>query len=137
MRRMLTYCALALLGAWLVVACGQAGGQPQAAHALVVSASEYRFLPAQFSLPAGQPSTISLKNVGQQPHDLTLATGPGVPTPDTHGDAAHATKSAFHVAADPGQSATLTLTLAPGDYTLICSVPGHAELGMRGSISVE
>lgn len=136
MRHRFTRVIIALLGAGLAVACGQAAGQPQAAAALVISASEYRFLPAQLTLPAGQAATLRLKNAGQQPHDLTLASGPGIPTPDAHADAAHAANSAYHVAAEPGQSATLTLTLPPGDYTFICSVPGHAELGMRGSISV-
>jgi uncharacterized cupredoxin-like copper-binding protein len=34
----------------------------------------------------------------------------------------------------PGKSATLTVTLKKGKkYTYICTVPGHAQLGMKGS----
>ena len=34
----------------------------------------------------------------------------------------------------PGKSATLMVTLKKGKkYTYICTVPGHAQLGMKGS----
>jgi plastocyanin len=36
----------------------------------------------------------------------------------------------------PGDADTLELTLAPGAYTLYCSLQGHEELGMRTDISV-
>ncbi len=33
----------------------------------------------------------------------------------------------------PSKSASLTVTLAKGKtYTYICTVPGHAQLGMKG-----
>ncbi len=36
----------------------------------------------------------------------------------------------------PGQSATLTLDLAPGTYTYVCTIPGHEMLGMKGVLTV-
>jgi plastocyanin len=36
----------------------------------------------------------------------------------------------------PGDADTLKLTLAPGTYTLYCSLTGHEEQGMRTDISV-
>ncbi len=36
----------------------------------------------------------------------------------------------------PGDSDTLTVTLAAGPYTLYCSLEGHEEAGMRADISV-
>ena len=34
-----------------------------------------------------------------------------------------------------GKSATLTVTLKKGKkYTYICTVPGHAQLGMKGTL---
>src|SRR4029077_17591262 len=35
-----------------------------------------------------------------------------------------------------GGTKTLTLTLAPGTYTFYCSVPGHEQAGMKGTLTV-
>lgn len=37
----------------------------------------------------------------------------------------------------PGKSATLTVTLKKGRYRYLCTVPGHAELGMKGVFIVK
>jgi uncharacterized cupredoxin-like copper-binding protein len=36
----------------------------------------------------------------------------------------------------PGKSASLTVTLKRGKYTYICTVPGHASAGMKGTFTV-
>lgn len=33
---------------------------------------------------------------------------------------------------DAGAEATLSLNLAAGEYRVVCTVPGHADLGMLG-----
>jgi uncharacterized cupredoxin-like copper-binding protein len=33
----------------------------------------------------------------------------------------------------PGKSASLTVTLKAGKYTYVCTVPGHAAAGMKGT----
>jgi len=59
-----------------------------------------------------------VKNVGKIPHDLALQGG---------------AKTAL---ISPGKSATLTVTLKPGTYTLYCSVPGHRQAGMVAKLTV-
>ena len=36
-----------------------------------------------------------------------------------------------------GGTKTLTMTLAPGTYTYYCSVPGHRQAGMQGTLTVK
>jgi uncharacterized cupredoxin-like copper-binding protein len=54
-------------------------------------------------------------------HDLVLEGGPGGGT-DIIG---------------PGETASLSVTLEPGSYTLYCSVGNHRALGMEIEITVE
>ena len=37
----------------------------------------------------------------------------------------------------PGESTTLTVTLAPGTSTYLCTVAGHAAAGMKGTLKVQ
>jgi uncharacterized cupredoxin-like copper-binding protein len=36
----------------------------------------------------------------------------------------------------PGGTSTVTAKLAPGTYTFLCPVPGHAQAGMTGTLTV-
>jgi uncharacterized cupredoxin-like copper-binding protein len=129
-RRLLT--ALCLL---FLAACGPS---TQAPSGVRVAASEFRFEPASLTLKANAPTTLTFKNAGQTLHDLTIVSGPGIPTPDAHPSGDHMTeKQPYHVAAEAGKETTLPLNLPAGSYTFICSVQGHKELGMQGTIEVQ
>jgi uncharacterized cupredoxin-like copper-binding protein len=126
---------LPALCALLLMACGPGSQTPSGVR---VAASEFRFEPSSLKLQAGVPTTLTLKNAGQTLHDLTIVSGPDIPTPDPHASSDHmADKQPYHVAAEPGKEATLPLTLPAGTYTFICSVAGHKELGMQGLIDVQ
>jgi uncharacterized cupredoxin-like copper-binding protein len=103
-----------------------------------VAASEFRFEPASITLNANAATTLTFKNVGQTLHDLTIVSGPGIPTPDTHASGDHgAEKQPYHVVAEAGKETTLDLNLPAGSYMFICTVAGHKELGMQGTITVQ
>ncbi len=36
-----------------------------------------------------------------------------------------------------GQSTTAEFTVKPGTYTFYCSLPGHEEAGMKGTLTVK
>ena len=78
------------------------------------------FEPKQLSAKAGKIS-ITLSNASPLEHDVVIAQGSSVlgSTPTFKGG-----------------SKTLTLTLKPGSYTFYCSVPGHRQAGMEGTLSV-
>jgi uncharacterized cupredoxin-like copper-binding protein len=61
-------------------------------------------------------------NKGQTTHALMI-TGPGI-------------KMAMTKDIQPGQSATLAVTLKKGAYDIFCPIPGHKALGMNVNIKV-
>jgi plastocyanin len=74
----------------------------------------------QLSAKAGAV-TINFTNAAALEHNLTIAEGSKV------------------LGATPtftGGARTLTLTLKPGTYTFYCTVPGHRQAGMEGTLSV-
>jgi plastocyanin len=74
----------------------------------------------QLSAHAG-PIAITMTNMSPLEHNVTVARGSTV------------------LGATPtftGGSRTLTLNLKPGTYTFYCSVPGHRQAGMEGTLTV-
>jgi len=87
-----------------------------------VVAKEYSFGLSRLQVKRG-PAVIELANFGQDPHDLRLQR-----------------VGARHIAGlgvvAPGERAQLSLKLAPGRYSLWCSVAHHRALGMRAILIV-
>ncbi len=74
----------------------------------------------QLSAKAGTV-TITMANMSPLEHNVTIAEGSKV------------------LGATPtfvGGTRTLTLKLKPGKYTFYCSVPGHRQAGMEGTLNV-
>lgn len=88
--------------------------------AIHVQAREFSFALDSSQAPAGE-ITFVVENTGAMVHDFAIR-GDGVDeaTPEI----------------EPGESASLTVTLEPGTYTYICTIPGHEQLGMRGAFTV-
>lgn len=91
------------------------GALPDDAFVWVAEDIEYTEAPAE--IPAGE-AAIALDNQGQLLHDVTFEGADVV------------------VEADAGQQAAETFTLEAGTYTYFCSVPGHREAGMEGTVEV-
>ncbi len=128
-----------LLCVLLLIGCGTTTA-PEPPAGLIVTATEFRFNPSALTLKAGEPAELTLKNAGQTLHDLTIVAGPGIPTPSAPAndtDPQSSDGSPYHVAAQAGTQATLNFTLPPGSYTFICTVQGHADLGMRGTLTAQ
>ena len=66
--------------------------------------------------------TFSIKNVGTQDHELEILKG------DQVVDKVEAIA--------PGMTRDATVTLAAGDYTFVCKLNGHDQLGMKGTLTV-
>ncbi|HZJ28511.1 MAG TPA: plastocyanin/azurin family copper-binding protein [Solirubrobacterales bacterium] len=72
--------------------------------------------------------TIEFDNPASMPHDVAVSVRNGQPGGEQIGKTEVIT----------GDSATLELTdLEPGEYQYWCTVPGHLEAGMKGTLIIE
>ena len=114
----------------LVAGCGGAGNAgpepvPTASSAsssptgavVDLTGREYSFAPSTLKVSAGR-TTFRFTNQGATDHDFRI-------------DALH-----IHLDARPGETAEATVTLKPGTYESYCSVPGHRQSGMHGTVTV-
>jgi uncharacterized cupredoxin-like copper-binding protein len=107
-----------------VGAGGGASGEQAAAGPTTVSVtlSDFTIDPATMTAPAGSALAFEVTNDGPSPHTFAVK-APGQ-TYDTGEIQANA-------------SATLQVPgLAAGSYEVLCTVPGHDQLGMKGTLTV-
>lgn len=94
---------------------------PEAGQTVTVAGTEFAFTPSTITVKKGQPVTVTFKNNGQYPHNFTVAE--------------------LNVKSDtvgPGQQTIVAFTPdKTGSFTFICSVPGHADRGMKGTLVVQ
>jgi uncharacterized cupredoxin-like copper-binding protein len=92
--------------------------KPAASQAttVLVTAKEFKFTLSKRSVPKGVV-TFKVTNKGKLPHDFKIS----------------GKKTAM---LKPGKTATLKVTLSKGAKGYLCTVPGHAAAGMKGSLRV-
>ncbi|MEA2445527.1 MAG: hypothetical protein QOJ12_2819 [Thermoleophilales bacterium] len=104
---------------------GGAPAQPGAKATTLALAADpggaLKFDKAALDSPAGAV-TIEMTNAAVVPHDISLR-GPGV---DQHGKQVSG-----------GGKSTVQADVQPGSYEFYCSVPGHEQAGMKGTLTVK
>jgi plastocyanin len=95
-------------------------GLAHAQTAVTENMTEFAFQPSTVTAASGT-ITITMHNNGQFPHNLQFDGQAAPIVPDN---------------LTAGQSATATVTLAPGTYTFFCPVPTHRDRGMVGTLTV-
>src|SRR5712692_7052270 len=89
----------------------------------VTGTDDFRFSPATITVKAGQPLAVTFQNGGEILHDFTVQQGLAKPVVITE---------------EGGKSGNATITYdKPGAYKFFCSQPGHDQLGMHGTITVQ
>lgn len=99
---------------------GNGGGGGAALELVAGPGSELKFDQTSLEAAAGEV-TITMVNEGDLPHNVAIE-GNGV---DEKGEIVQ-----------NGATSTVTATLEPGEYAFYCSVPGHREGGMEGTLTV-
>ena len=109
--------AVGLLAALCVGATPSLGaGSHTSATTETVTASEFKFKLSKSRVPRGKV-VFTVRNTGKLAHDFWIN---GKKTPRV----------------SPGRTAKLTVTLKAGKFPYLCTVPGHASAGMKGTLTV-
>lgn len=93
------------------------------AEVVEVDLGAYRLIPQHLDLKAGTTYLVQVKNVHNAAHNLYIGDMES-------GDLAHS------ATIGGGASTSFTWTAEAGEFQMWCDVPGHADLGMVGSVSV-
>lgn len=117
--------ALAIVAALGVTACGSKSDSKKdsnsstgsTAATVSLDAKEYEYIPKDATAKAGS-TKIALNNTGTMEHDFTI-------------DSLN-----LKITAPVGQSKDGTADLKAGKYDFYCSIPGHKESGMVGTLTV-
>lgn len=116
--------ALALAAAVLLAACSSgpiASVAPAPSGAVALEAKEYRFTPSTLTVPAGDVR-FWVRNTGTVEHEFELFKGDAV-VGEIEGLV-------------PGLVKEKVINLATGEYTFMCKLSGHDQLGMKGTLTV-
>jgi plastocyanin len=101
--------------------------RPAGGGSTTVGLDEFTIEPKDVTVSRG--ATLEVKNDGAVAHNLTIEKGPD-PTEKS-------TKLAGTSTFLGGKSEKLDVNLAPGKYAMVCTVSGHRDAGMVGTITVK
>ena len=135
--RRLTGGLIVLALAVLAVGAATAPASPSTTATVKVKLWEFKLVPTPASVKAGK-ITFVVRNTGKIQHQFVVIKTNLPPNKlPMKGAAASETGSVGKIGEiDPGQTKSVTLTLKPGSYVLICNLPGHYMLGQRAPFHV-
>lgn len=122
--------SIGLIAMFVLAACGgdddengDNGGGGGNGDSVSMEMGEMYFDPDSISADAGSSVEVNLENAGTMLHDFTID--------DLGGER-------VHVEVPNGESDSVTLNIPDesGTYEFYCSVPGHRESGMEGTLEV-
>ena len=130
---------LSLIVVLLLAACA---GTSQPTTGITVKATDFAYNPFSITIPAGEPVTLALENNGDVEHDFVIDTIDVTDIVASDSGPAehhqmHQPEYDLHFFAKAGETSTLKFTaMQPGTYVIFCSIEGHKEAGMIGSLIV-
>lgn len=109
-----------LMGVGLLL-LATAGGAAPKEQTVKITSSEWQFQPAEITVEAGVPVQLTEINNGTTQHDFSIeALGVSLPL------------------LNPGKSQSVRFTPTKrGTFEFKCTLPGHADVGMKGTITVK
>ncbi|HSB01292.1 MAG TPA: sulfocyanin-like copper-binding protein [Anaerolineales bacterium] len=105
---------------------------------LNVTATDTGYDSKTYTVPAGAEVKLNLTNTGAIEHEFAiLKKGEHVTPPFGEKDEGKILWELDGVAAGTTKSGTFTAPTEPGEYDVICGIPGHIELGMTATLIVK
>lgn len=127
----------------VLLLAGCASAPSQASTEINVEATDFAYTPLSITVPAGEPVTLKLTNKGAVEHDYVIEyinvtdVVASESMPAEHHQMGDMPDYDLHFFAKAGEIATLQFTaLEPGTYEVFCSIEGHKEAGMVGTLIV-
>lgn len=132
MKRFSALVPLYLVFSLILAGCGGGGASTN----LRVDLTEFMFNPNNFTVPAGQEITLELSNNGAVVHDFIIMKQ-GTSVGDDFGDEDEP-NIYWKAELEPGSSGSYTFTAPsePGEYQVVCGIPGHYLAGMVATLFV-
>ncbi len=140
---------LLALGTLVLAACSSQGSATTSIEPaeVTLNATDIAFDKNRLEVVAGRPVSLTLHNAGvlehdfsiiEMPHDGEVSTSEMEDETGGH-DMSNVTEEMdIHVAAPTDQSNTIEFTpTTPGEYEYFCTVAGHKEAGMVGTLVVQ
>jgi uncharacterized cupredoxin-like copper-binding protein/sugar lactone lactonase YvrE len=90
---------------------------PASAKTIDLEAGDFYFKPNTIEAKAGEPITVTVKNVSPLPHNFSI----------------DSLKVSIYM--QPGESNSVTFTPQSGSEEFYCDLPGHREAGMVGTLT--
>ena len=132
MKRMPLIAVLALGLVLVLSACGRSS------VTLNVLATDTGYDSKVYTVPAGASVTLHLTNNGSTEHEFAiLKLGQQVSLPFSDDDEGKIYWELDGVAAGETKTDTFTAPTEPGEYSVVCGLPGHIEQGMTATLVVK
>jgi uncharacterized cupredoxin-like copper-binding protein len=126
----------------LLAACGGGETQTGAKEFTISVKDEFSFDPDNLTVKAGEEVKITFENTGSVAHSFNILKADAdlehimEEEPDEEHLHEELIFDIHEVVSEASSSETFAAPSEPGEYTIFCSVPGHAQAGMVGTLKV-
>ena len=128
-------CTGVLIFCGLLAACS--GGGSAVSTSIKVTMTDFQFTPNSFTVPAGQKINFTATNNGGVEHSFVIMKlGYQVNANFSDQDNKNVYWEQTSIPVGQTVNATFTAPSEPGQYQIVCAVPGHIEAGMVAKLSV-
>jgi len=133
MKRIINVAVFVLALSLILTACGSSN-----TATLNVTANDKGYDSKTYTVPAGAKVTLNMTNNGVVEHEFAiLKLGEHVTPPFGEKDEDKILWELDGVEAGKTKSDTFTAPTEPGEYDVICGIPGHIEMGMVATLIVK